>query len=136
LSLKSGATWTSIWRPLFGTAGQRHFLELNLISETLEFAPIPRPDPQPWPASARHQHVRGPSNTAFLVGTSAGPNAVAAKISAAFWIEIVAGEGGHPAFHQLRYSPLVILSFAGLSWPHMTVATLRKQSWSTCRRKV
>ena len=69
----------------------------------------------------------GTSNTAFLAGTSAGPNAVASNVSAAFWIEVVAGDDGQPAFHQLQYSQLVLLNFAGMSWPHMTVATLRKQ---------
>ena len=69
----------------------------------------------------------GTSNTAFLVGTAGGPNAVAVEASAAFWIEQVAGENGEADFLQLQYSQQVLLNFNGLSWPHITVATLRKQ---------
>lgn len=69
----------------------------------------------------------GTSNTAFLVGTAGGPNAVAVEASAAFWIEQVAGANGGPDFLQLQYSQQVLLNFNGLTWPHITVATLRKQ---------
>jgi hypothetical protein len=274
----TGTGFNMIWRPLFGTPGQDHFLELNLISETLEFAPIPGPipnrgllqpdinmfgvhylqqisdsntgaglhmepgiwatvpqttnpdepptvvrmgtiphgtsiliqgtaipsaggptpfppistipfdigdrnSPRPMPeaqlsvpspfrsppaqmagitqamlddpntvlgAAAAGQTILatttmlvfseddaqsqggidvggGTANTAFLVGSAGGPNAVAAEASAAFWIEQVAGENGEPDFLQLQYSQQVLLNFNGLSWPHITVATLRKQ---------
>ncbi len=65
----------------------------------------------------------GTSNTAFLAGGSDGPNAVSAEMSATFWIEVVKGS---PNFLQLQYSQLVLLHFVGLSWPHVTVGTLRK----------
>jgi hypothetical protein len=68
----------------------------------------------------------GTDNTAFLAGSSApggGPNAVSAEVSATFWIETVKGT---PNFLQLQYTQLVLLNFNGLSWPHVTVATLRK----------
>jgi hypothetical protein len=65
----------------------------------------------------------GTANTAFLAGDSAGPNAVAASIVSTFWIETV---DGTPDFQQLQYSQTVLLNFNGLSWPHVTVATLRK----------
>ena len=69
----------------------------------------------------------GTANTAFLQGTSkAGPNAQAVEVDATFWIESVKGEGGAPDFLQLQYSQLVILNFNGVSWPHVSVATLRK----------
>lgn len=68
----------------------------------------------------------GIANTAFLVGGSAGPNAQAAIVSATFWIELVAGSNGAPDFLQLQYSQTVMLNFAGLSWPHVSVGTLRK----------
>jgi hypothetical protein len=69
----------------------------------------------------------GTDATAFLQGSStAGPNASPASMSAIFWIESVAAKGGHPAFLQLQYTQTVLLNFNGLSWPHVSVATLRK----------
>jgi hypothetical protein len=70
----------------------------------------------------------GVANTAFLQGSpdQGGPNAQAAQVSATFWIETV-NEGG-PDFHQLQYTQTVLLNFATLSWPHITVATLRKMA--------
>jgi hypothetical protein len=65
----------------------------------------------------------GTANTAFLAGAADGPNAVSAEVSATFWIETVKGT---PNFLQLQYSQLVLLNFNGLSWPHVTVATLKK----------
>jgi hypothetical protein len=56
------------------------------------------------------------------------PNADVAEVSAIFWIEKVK----YPApyddhlFLQLQYTQTVILNFDGLSWPHVSVATLRK----------
>lgn len=64
----------------------------------------------------------GTANTAFLAG-SAAPNAVSFSVSATFWIELVKGT---PNFLQLQYSQLVMLNFNGLSWPHVSVGTLRK----------
>jgi hypothetical protein len=53
-------------------------------------------------------------------------NANAAQMDAIFWIETVqhpiAGE-----FLQLQYVQRVILDFIGIHWPHISVATLRKQ---------
>ncbi len=68
----------------------------------------------------------GTDNTAFLEGApgpTGGPNAVAAEVSATFWIEVVKGT---PNFLQLQYTQLVMLNFNTLSWPHVTVGTLRK----------
>jgi hypothetical protein len=65
----------------------------------------------------------GTANTAFLAGGANGPNAVAAEMSATFWIEVVKGT---PDFLQLQYSQRVLLNFNGLSWPHVTVGTLTK----------
>jgi hypothetical protein len=70
----------------------------------------------------------GTSNTAFLKGTQHGPNADAAEVFSTFWIETVKGAPGHPDFHQLQYSQNVLLNFRGLSWPHVTVATLRQKT--------
>jgi hypothetical protein len=65
----------------------------------------------------------GTANTAFLHGAAGGPNANAASVSATFWLETVEGQ---PAASQLQYSQTVLLNFNGLSWPHVTVGTLRK----------
>jgi LysM domain len=68
----------------------------------------------------------GTENTAFLQGSpSEGPNAQAAIVTATFWLETVEGPVlGGPDFHQLQYTQRVLLNFNGLSWPHITVATL------------
>ena len=72
----------------------------------------------------------GMDNIAFLTGVGAppagGPNAIAAFAEATFWIERVSGEYGNPDFNQLQYTQRVLLNFNELSWPHITVATLRK----------
>jgi hypothetical protein len=65
----------------------------------------------------------GTANTAFLHGAAAGPNANTASVRATFWLETVEGQ---PAESQLQYSQAVLLNFNGLSWPHVTVGTLRK----------
>jgi hypothetical protein len=71
----------------------------------------------------------GTANTAFLAGESDPPggNAKAVEVDATFWIESLPGSGGHPDILQLQYTQLVQLDFNGLRWPHVTVATLRKQ---------
>ena len=71
----------------------------------------------------------GMDNIAFLTGVGAppvgGPNAIAAFAEATFWIERVRGDRGNPDFNQLQYTQRVLLNFNELSWPHITVATLR-----------
>jgi hypothetical protein len=66
----------------------------------------------------------GTDNIAFLVGTAGGPNANVPRVTAVFWIERVKDAKGHE-FDQLQYTQRVLLDFSGLSWPHVTVATLR-----------
>ena len=66
----------------------------------------------------------GTDNTSFLQGGTAGPNALGAKVTAIFWIETVAVPH-QPSFLQLQYTQTVLLNFNGLSWPHVSVATLR-----------
>jgi hypothetical protein len=63
----------------------------------------------------------GTANTDYL---QAG-NANATQMSAIFWIETVTNPPG-PDFLQLQYTQTVMLDFNGLHWPHVTVATLRK----------
>jgi len=65
----------------------------------------------------------GTANTAFLKGDKEGPNADAVTVTATFWVETVKGT---PDFHQIQYTQTVLLNFNGLSWPHVTVGTLRK----------
>ena len=66
----------------------------------------------------------GTANIAFLHGGTDGPNAVAARVTATFWLETLQADT-EP--RRLQYSQLVLLNFNGLSWPHITVATLQKQ---------
>jgi len=69
----------------------------------------------------------GTANTAFLQGVPGGAaNADAPQVTAIFWIETVKGENGNPDFLQLQYTQTVLLNFNGLTWPHVSVATLRK----------
>ena len=81
--------------------------------------------------STRHTPIKGggTANTAFLAAATNPPggNANAVEVEAIFWIETVAGTGGHPDTLQLQYTQLVELNFNGLTWPHVTVATLKKQ---------
>jgi hypothetical protein len=70
----------------------------------------------------------GTANTAFLAGAPGhGPNALGARVDSTFWIEEVEGRNGEPDFMQLQYRQTVFLEFDGLFWPHVSVATLRKQ---------
>jgi hypothetical protein len=81
--------------------------------------------------STRRSPIKGggTANTAFLGSASNPPggNARAAEVDATFWIEALEGGPGEPDELQLQYSQLVQLDFNGLRWPHVTVATLKKQ---------
>jgi hypothetical protein len=81
--------------------------------------------------STSHAPIRGggTANTAFLADAANPPggNAKASQVEAKFWVETVAGEPGQDEFLQLQYTQLVQLDFNGLRWPHVSVATLRKQ---------
>jgi hypothetical protein len=65
----------------------------------------------------------GTANTAFLKGGADGPNASAVSATATFWLETLQGQS---APTQLQYTQTVLLNFAGISWPHVTVGTLHK----------
>jgi len=68
----------------------------------------------------------GTSNIAFLAGAAGGPNALAATVSATFWIETFQVAGKKRPQLQLQYTQTVLLNFNGLSWPHVSVANLVK----------
>jgi hypothetical protein len=53
-----------------------------------------------------------------------GKNAAVGPFHATFWIEKV--QCGDQEFLQLQYSQTVLLNFADRSWPHVSVATLKK----------
>ena len=55
-------------------------------------------------------------------------NADVGHVSATFWMETVQFPAPHSDRHflQLQYSQTVFLNFLGLSWPHVSVATLKK----------
>jgi hypothetical protein len=70
----------------------------------------------------------GADNIAFLTGSripAGAPNARVSRVTATFWIERVR-EGGNES-DQLQYPQRVLLDFRNLSWPHISVATLRGQ---------
>jgi hypothetical protein len=67
----------------------------------------------------------GNANISFLQGTSGGPNAQSVEVDAIFWIEEFLDDHGNTK-SQLQYSQRVLLNFNGLSWPHVSVATLLK----------
>ncbi|HZT93906.1 MAG TPA: heme-binding protein [Gaiellaceae bacterium] len=64
----------------------------------------------------------GIANTAFLEGGPDGPNALAARATSTFWLQTTQ-DSAQPDL--LQYSQTVLLNFNGLSWPHVSVATLR-----------
>jgi hypothetical protein len=66
----------------------------------------------------------GTANTAFLQGGPDGPNADAARVDSTFWLMTTQGS---PQPDLLQYSQVVLLNFNGLSWPHVTVGTLRPE---------
>jgi hypothetical protein len=70
-------------------------------------------------------HSVGTANTFFLA-----ENASANHVTATFWIETVKKPHTSGHFLQLQYSQVVMLDFNGLRWPHVSVATLRKQGTS------
>jgi hypothetical protein len=78
--------------------------------------------------SAARRPGGGTANTAFLTGAAHGPNAEAAHVAATFWLETIEGD---PGPRQLQYAQIVLLNFNRMSWPHVTVATLRKNRDAT-----
>jgi len=88
-------------------AGQ-HFASTTTLHVTTGDAPVPG---------------GGTANTAFLKGGKDGANADAVSVTATFWLETLQGQS---APTQLQYSQTVLLNFNGISWPHVTVATLHK----------
>ena len=71
----------------------------------------------------------GISNIAFLTGTGSpplgGPNAFTSYVESTFWIERIKAPTEGNDFDQLQYYQRVLLNFMGMSFPHITVATLR-----------
>jgi hypothetical protein len=73
-------------------------------------------------ATNAKRHGVGTANTFFLTD-----NAAADIVTSTFWIETVKKPNGS-TFLQLQYTQTVMLDFNGLSWPHVSVATLRKKA--------
>jgi hypothetical protein len=65
----------------------------------------------------------GDVSTAFLQGGASGPNALVARTDATFWLQTRSGET-EPGL--LQYTQTVLLNFNGISWPHISVATLSR----------
>lgn len=70
------------------------------------------------------QEGSGISNIPFL--GPPGGNAGVVSVSSTFWINRVALPAGGEQL-ELQYTQTVVLRFAGLDWPHISVATLVKQ---------
>jgi hypothetical protein len=67
----------------------------------------------------------GTDNIAFLQGQNeANANADTPSVSAIYWLQRARDREGH-VIQQLQYTQRVMLNFNGLSWPHITVGTLR-----------
>jgi hypothetical protein len=121
---------------------KRHGMTQRMVDNPNSFLTDPVPVIVPGPAAPPHTppvattttlqvstHDRslpggGAANIAFLKGID-GPNAVTSFVTATFWLQTFQGD---PEPRRLQYSQLVLLDFNGFSWPHVTVATLRKAS--------
>ena len=68
----------------------------------------------------------GVSDIAFLDGAAA-PNARVDGMEATFWISDFTDDVDNTVGTLLQYSQVVVLNFAPLSWPHVSVANLVKQ---------
>lgn len=90
------------------------------ITETivLDVSSVTPPTPDAVPRT-----FGGAENIPFLLA-----NAEVAQVSAIVWIEKVRYPDpyGDREFLQLQYTQTVLLNFLGLSWPHVSVATLKK----------
>jgi len=107
----NGVTQAMVNNPnsvLQSAIGGQHFASTTTLHVTTGDAPVPG---------------GGTANTAFLKGGKDGANADAVSVTATFWLETLQGQS---APTQLQYSQTVLLNFNGISWPHVTVATLHK----------
>jgi hypothetical protein len=84
---------------------------------------VTTPSTDQAPNLGNPQEGGGTDNIAFLVGSAGGPNAKASRMTATFWVETIKGDDGK-VFEQLQYIQRVLLDFNGLSWPHVSVATM------------
>ena len=113
---------------LLQQAIQGQFIEkmvvLNIATQATLTSASPTPGAPPVVESVT-DGAGGIENIPFLV-----TNADAALVFATFWIETIRRRSG--SFLQLQYVQTVILNFpilgttTNLSWPHVSVATLRK----------
>lgn len=104
------------------------FLSDALVKQTVLSATVLRLTSDTKPAGSVPDLGGGTANIASLIGKgippTGGPNALASVVTATLWIEQVRDEHG-AEFAQMQYTQRVLLNFAGRSWPHITVATLR-----------
>ena len=101
-----------------------HVLQKAIVGQNIVRTTVLRVDARnSQPLSA------GTANTFFLT-----QNASADHVTATFWIEKVKKPHTSGHFLQLQYTQTVMLDFNGLRWPHVSVATLRKQGTTTSAR--
>ncbi len=80
-------------------------------------------------ADWKHSSFKRGGSLANVGSPAAGPNANAVRMTATFWVEKIKGTDGK-IFKQLQYIQRVLLNFSGLSWPHISVATMVVRSKS------
>ena len=104
------------------------FLSDALVKQIVLSTTVLRLTSDTRPAGSVPDAGGGTANIAFLTGKgippTGGPNAAAPVVTTTFWIEQVRDEHG-AEFAQMQYTQRVLLNFAGRSWPHITVSTLR-----------
>ena len=133
----SGGGFNVIWRPDH-RPGPKRFLELNLTSELLEFTPISGPIPnrgllQPDINMFGLTYLQQISDANLKAGLHIEPGLWVAvpKTSNPNVVPTVARLASIPhgtviLVQGTASTAAVMLNFNGLSWPHVTVGTLRK----------
>lgn len=106
-------------------------INIATVASVLQAQPDQNGKPQPPKTITLNGGGGGIENIPFLQ-----TNADAATVFATFWIEKIAGPVAGTSFFQLQYVQTVLLNFPvikpgtppgpPLSWPHVSVATLRK----------
>lgn len=105
-------------------------VSLNIATQaSIQFATSPNQPATAIAVAVTDGGGGGIENTQFLQD-----NATSATVYATFWIETVSHPQRRESFLQLQYAQMVLLNFPALlvpgkpnfSWPHVSVATLRK----------
>jgi hypothetical protein len=146
LLAQSNAVQTMVGGPRIGPANAKPaglaVTEAMLAVFTNPVPPLPPGLEPAWvvdPNKALSAAIAGQtiiSNTLIAISTNPNggilnipfviSNAKPIQLDAIFWIETVQQPDGS-SFMQLQYTQTVLLTFLGINWPHISVATLVKQ---------